>query len=286
MPPKATPTCVDCKTTESLLWRTVENGQICLSCYELREEKETMDENKNSENPNPSLEQEKNKKANKDGKDAKEDKKDNATASTAVEDKCSRLRKSTRATRFKAKLSSTNSNSTNGNGEKSSAGGSNTKTQTKGRNRRSLFKRVPFKTPQAQATTHSVESVFHKGSYLQVGDIVSLVDSGDNVYYAQIRGLLIDSYCEKSAFLTWLIPTQESPDPKDGFDPATYLIGPDEELSRKLSCLEFVMHAPSNYYLDRTTPFPLPDSMECDTRPGGYIWTKLPEYQRNKAVEV
>lgn len=64
-----------------------------------------------------------------------------------------------------------------------------------------------------------------QGSYLQVGDIVSLVDKEDSVYYAQIRGLLIDNYCEKSAFLTWLIPTQESPDPKYGFDPATYLIG-------------------------------------------------------------
>uniref|UniRef100_T1PHU0 GATA zinc finger n=1 Tax=Musca domestica TaxID=7370 RepID=T1PHU0_MUSDO len=280
MPPKVTPTCVDCKTTESLLWRTVENGQICLTCSELREEKEATDENKNVDSI--SAEQDKNKKPNK---DVKEEKKEAATTST-IDDKCSRLRKSTRATRFKAKLISTNSNSTNGNGEKSNAGGSNSKTQTKGRNRRSLFKRVPFKTPQAQATTHSVESVFHKGSYLQVGDIVSLVDSEDNVYYAQIRGLLIDNYCEKSAFLTWLIPTQESPDPKDGFDPATYLIGPDEELSRKLSCLEFVMHAPSNYYLDRTTPFPLPDLMECDTKPGGYIWTKLPEYQRNKAIEV
>lgn len=58
-----------------------------------------------------------------------------------------------------------------------------------------------------------------------MGDIVSLVDGEDNVYYAQVRGLLIDNFCERSAFLTWLIPTQESPHPKDGFDPATYLIG-------------------------------------------------------------
>ena len=64
-------------------------------------------------------------------------------------------------------------------------------------------------------------------------------------------------------------------------------LGPDEELSRKLSCLDFVMHAPSNYYLDRTTPFPLPDEMDFDTKPGGYIWTTLPEYHRNKStVEV
>ncbi|XP_013113311.2 GATA zinc finger domain-containing protein 1 [Stomoxys calcitrans] len=284
MPPKANPVCVDCKKTESLLWRTVENGQICLSCFELRENaaKDKEEENKAAALENTGTE-DKTKKPTKDVKDEKREPNVNNS-----EDKCSRLRKSTRATRFKAKASTSNqSNSSNGgNGEKNNSGGGSSKSQTKGRNRRSLFKRVPFKTPQAQATTHCVESVFHKGSYLQVGDIVSLVDGENNVYYAQIRGLLIDNYAEKSAFLTWLIPTQESPDPKDGFDPATYLIGPDEELSRKLSCLEFVMHAPSNYYLDRTTPFPLPDTMEYDTKPGGYIWTSLSDYQRSKPIEA
>lgn len=60
------------------------------------------------------------------------------------------------------------------------------------------------------------------------------------------------------------------------------VLGPDEELPRKLSCLEFVMHAPSNYYLDRSTPFPLPDEMDLDGKSGGYVWTTLPEVQRNK----
>ncbi|KAM7345819.1 GATA zinc finger domain-containing protein 1 [Cochliomyia hominivorax] len=277
MPPKATPICIECKKTESLLWRSVENGQICQTCYELRETKESNDNTKSQEG----TVEEKKTKSNKDAKDeAKGDNKKESTT-TLAEERGARLRKSTRATRFKTKLIANQATTANGNGEKSTGGGGG-KQQTKGRNRRSLFKRVPLKTPMAQATTHSVESLFHKGSYLQVGDIVSLVDSEDNVYYAQIRGLLIDNYCEKSAFLTWLIPTQESPDPKEGFDAATYLIGPDEELSRKLSCLEFVMHAPSNYYLDRTTPYPLPDSLEYDTKPGGYIWTTLPEYQRNK----
>ncbi|XP_065367498.1 GATA zinc finger domain-containing protein 1 [Calliphora vicina] len=280
MPPKPSPTCVECKKTESLLWRSVENGQICQACFELREAKDS-DMVKSVE-----VSEDKKAKTNKDVKEeTKNDKKE--TTSTLGEERGTRLRKSTRATRFKTKLNTSQSSTSNGNGEKSTGSGSS-KQQTKGRNRRSLFKRMPFKTPLAQATTHSVESIFHKGSYLQVGDIVSLVDNEDNVYYAQVRGLLIDNYCEKSAFLTWLIPTQESPDPKDGFDAATYLIGPDEELSRKLSCLEFVMHAPSNYYLDRSTPYPLPDSMEYDTKPGGYIWTTLPEYHRNKtaAVEV
>uniref|UniRef100_A0A1A9X0P3 GATA zinc finger domain-containing protein 1 n=1 Tax=Glossina brevipalpis TaxID=37001 RepID=A0A1A9X0P3_9MUSC len=275
MPPKVNPICVVCKNVESLLWRSADLGQICQECFEIREIKDKeFSEYKSAE-------------INGDNKIKTNKEKDNKEVVT-IENKNNigeekRLRKSTRTTRFKTKLNNANTNSSS---EKTSSSGGSTKILCKGRNRRSLFKRTPFKTPLAQATTHSAQSVFHKGSYLQVGDIVSLVDGENNVYYAQIRGLLVDSYSEKSAYLTWLIPTQESPDPKDGFDAATYLIGPDEELSRKLSCLEFVMHAPSNYYLDRTTPFPLPDDMEYDTKPGGYIWTTLPEVHRNNSKEI
>lgn len=45
------------------------------------------------------------------------------------------------------------------------------------------------------------------------------------MYYAQFRGFLTDQYCEKSAVISWLLPTQNSPKPEDGFDPATYIIG-------------------------------------------------------------
>ncbi|XP_017965454.2 GATA zinc finger domain-containing protein 1 [Drosophila navojoa] len=234
-----------------------------------------------------------------------------------------RLRKSTRSTRFKAKLQGRSNNPNggaaganshhngqlNGSGAGTGAGsgyapnaGGAGKSHGKAglggavgssaggaggggpRNRRSLFKRPAQKTPRVQASMQYVKSVFYKGSYMQIGDIVSIVDSERNVYYAQIRGLLVDAYCEKSAFLTWLIPTQDSPDPQEGFDPATYLIGPDEELSRKLCYLEFVMHAPSNYYYDCTTPFPLPD-IDDYHRSGGYIWTRLPTVKRERERE-
>ncbi|XP_022219106.2 cell surface glycoprotein 1 [Drosophila obscura] len=222
-----------------------------------------------------------------------------------------RLRKSTRATRFKAKLTGRSGVGGNGgqaNGYNGSPNGpgstshpfgtgshtGNTKAHGKtgagsaggtqgARNRRAIFKRPVQKTPKVQACTKFVKSVFYKGSYMQIGDIVSIVDGQQKLYYAQIRGLLVDAYCEKSAFLTWLIPTQDSPDPQDCFDPATYLIGPDEELSRKLCFLEFVMHAPSNYYYDRSTPFPLPDIDEyTGQRSGGYIWTRLPVVKRDR----
>lgn len=46
------------------------------------------------------------------------------------------------------------------------------------------------------------------------------------------------------------------------------------------------MHAPSNYYFDRTTPYPLPDADEYMThRAGGYIWTRLPTIKRERDRE-
>ena len=51
-----------------------------------------------------------------------------------------------------------------------------------------------------------------------------MIDEQDGKpYYAQIRGFIQDQYCEKSAALTWLIPTLSSP--RDQFDPASYIIG-------------------------------------------------------------
>ncbi|XP_055694655.1 GATA zinc finger domain-containing protein 1 [Lutzomyia longipalpis] len=145
----------------------------------------------------------------------------------------------------------------------------------KGKSRRNIFKKIPVKTPTVTATTTSVESIFFGHKYFQLGDIVSLVDKDDNIYYAQIRGLLQDSFCEKSAVITWLIPTLDSPPPNEEFDPATYLIGPDEDFPRKLSTLQFVMHAPSDYY-KQNCPYPKPyslDSSDCDKN--SYIWSRL-----------
>lgn len=63
-----------------------------------------------------------------------------------------------------------------------------------------------------------------QGVYYQTGDVIKVIDEDDGKpYYAQIRGFVQDQYCEKSAALTWLIPTQASP--KDRFDPGTYIVG-------------------------------------------------------------
>ena len=52
-----------------------------------------------------------------------------------------------------------------------------------------------------------------------------MMDEDNDIYYAQIRGLLTDQYCEKSAVVTWLLPTQDSPPSNESFDPATYILG-------------------------------------------------------------
>lgn len=65
----------------------------------------------------------------------------------------------------------------------------------------------PMKSPVATATPVTSSFVFYKGSYFQIGDIVSMQDIDGGIYYAQIRGLLTDQYCEKSAAVTWLLPT-------------------------------------------------------------------------------
>ena len=62
-----------------------------------------------------------------------------------------------------------------------------------------------------------------QGMYYQIGDVVSLVDHDSSVYYAQLRGFMQDQYNEKSAVITWLLPTQGSP--RHRFDPATYILG-------------------------------------------------------------
>ncbi|XP_024935906.1 GATA zinc finger domain-containing protein 1 [Cephus cinctus] len=141
----------------------------------------------------------------------------------------------------------------------------------KGKGRRHIFKKTPIKAPAAVATPVTSDFVFYKGSYFQVGDIVSMKDIDGGIYYAQIRGLLTDQYCEKSAAVTWLLPTTASPPPEDGFSPETYMIGPEEDLPRKLESMEFVMHAPSDYYKLKNSPYP-PPLTETGT---GYIWTSL-----------
>uniref|UniRef100_A0A182QY41 GATA zinc finger domain-containing protein 1 n=1 Tax=Anopheles farauti TaxID=69004 RepID=A0A182QY41_9DIPT len=156
---------------------------------------------------------------------------------------------------------------------------------TKAKSRRTLTKKEPIKSPRETVSTKTVTKLLHENMWYQIGDIVSMVDTKDNTYYAQIRGLLVDAYNEKSAFLSWLLPTTASPPPNEAFDPATYLPGPDEDAPRRLTYLNFIMHAPSNYYQDRNNPYPRPEcygpvnTTQRENR--NYVWATIDHLRRD-----
>lgn len=239
------PKCAKCDRTETILWRKVaENEEICNKCYEsdkVRTEQEQQQE--------------------KDSKEADIKEKEEVQKEALVLPEATKIRKSTRSTRFKNKAV--------------------TRQKSKSTSRRSASFKVnrPNKTPKICAETKTKTHVFHDGFYYQVGDIVSLKSKGKK-YYAQIRSLIEDTFCEKSAVLTWLLPTTSSPDPNESFDPATYLIGLEEDLPRRIAnTMEFVMHSSSTYFISKTEPYSKPehleDSLYSEKNKKGFLWTNV-----------
>jgi len=153
------------------------------------------------------------------------------------------------------------SNKRNKNGKKSTgkSNGKNKKVNTrssKGKGRRTILKKKPVKSISANATPTTSERVYFKGQYYSKGDIVSVVNVSDgDIYYAQLRGFLTDQYSDKYGVITWLLPTTSSPPPNEGFHPATYILGPEEDLPRNLEVFSFVMRAPDDYFYNRRAPY-------------------------------
>ncbi|GIX77872.1 GATA zinc finger domain-containing protein 1 [Caerostris darwini] len=140
----------------------------------------------------------------------------------------------------------------------------------KGKSRRSLFfKKMCNKAPTSDSTVVTMQCVFYKNVFYQIGDIVSIKNERNEVYYAQIRGLMQDHNCEKSAVITWLLPTLSTP--KDRFDPTSYILGEKDDIPRKLDCFKFVSHAPSDYYKPLAAPYHVnSEKFEC-----GFIWGRI-----------
>lgn len=235
--------CVQCGGTDSILWRkNAENAEVCNDCYEAEKTEQQQIQCKEQTESQTS---------------EKEAPKEPPKEVCIPEAK---IRKSTRSTRFKAV----------------------TRQKSKSTSRRSnQFKSArPVKTPlNIFAETKTKTHVFHDGFYYQVGDIVSLYSKGKK-YYAQIRSLIVDTFCEKSACLTWLIPTTSSPDPEEAFDASTYLVGLEEDIPRRIAnTMEFVMNAPSNYFINRTEPYAKPevlaDGLYTEKNKKGFIWTSV-----------
>lgn len=126
--------CVQCNCTETLLWKSIgEKQQLCNDCFE---------QNKN------------NTKQESDG---------NRKTFGKTDERRSKLRKSTRSTRYNGK-NGTGTNNTIGTTTSNTTKINNTKSS--GRGRRSLFRRPPMKAPTIPATTQHVKSLFYKVSLM------------------------------------------------------------------------------------------------------------------------
>ncbi|RWS29727.1 GATA zinc finger domain-containing protein 1-like protein [Leptotrombidium deliense] len=142
-----------------------------------------------------------------------------------------------------------------------------------GKGRRSIFKKCVYKSPPSIVSPVCSSYLFYRGVYWQKGDIVSVRDENGDIYFAQIRGFLQDQYCEKSAVLTWLLPTQASN--RECFEPWTYILGPEEDYPRKLDAMTFICHAPHDYFAPEKSSFRLSKANH------GFISTILPSVDIN-----
>lgn len=122
------------------------------------------------------------------------------------------------------------------------------------------------------------ECIYHRGTFYQKGDIVTIYDQDDGrAYFAQLVGFLQDQYCEKSASLMWLVPTRRTS--REIFDPSAYRIGLEDPQLRKLDCMSFVCHCPHDYYLRKL--YQMDTTSEASTsntavsKNPTYIWTTL-----------
>lgn len=234
------PKCVQCEKTESILWRkNSENGEICNECYESDKTEQLKEQEKEPV------------------KESEELTKEQAPGKETVPE--TKIRKSTRSTRFKNKAVTRQ------------------KSKTTSRRSNTFKSSRPTKTPTICAETKTKSHVFHEGFYFQIGDIVSVMCRGKK-YYAQIRSLIVDSFSEKSAVLTWLIPTKSSPDPNKEFDASTYLVSIEEDIPRRIAnTMEFVMHAPSTYFFDKKEPYAKPeeltDGLYSEKNKKGFVWS-------------
>lgn len=132
------PTCVQCSSNDSLLWRSAENGQICNECH-------LANTATKEAKPETSVKVELEIKEEKEEVESKNGGKNEVESTPAKVGKGTR--KSTRSTRYKPKTP---------------APAPAKPPAPRGRGRRSIFKRQPVKAPTATATVVTSDSVFYK----------------------------------------------------------------------------------------------------------------------------
>ena len=134
----------------------------------------------------------------------------------------------------------------------------------KGKSRRSAFKaKHVAKTESSGSTITTSDFIIHQGQYFQRGDVVSVIDADDHrTYYAQCNAFMTNEFCEKFLSITWLLPIKKL-EPNCSFQPSLFYLGPSDELIRNMNCVEFVCHAPTDYFKPENSIFStIPNALE------------------------
>ncbi|KPI91931.1 PREDICTED: GATA zinc finger domain-containing protein 1-like [Papilio xuthus] len=105
-----------------------------------------------------------------------------------------------------------------------------------------------FEHLHAPAAGEYSESVLYQNVHMRRGAIVSMEDGRGQIHFAQIRGFLTRYQDEVSAFVTWLVPTSDSPPPEQGFHASTYVFGSEDDTPCKLEFMKYIMQLPTDYY--------------------------------------
>ena len=155
------------------------------------------------------------------------------------------VRKSARVT--KSKFAEINLNNNNTYSQNSNESKKTPKIEQSVNRRTKKFKqetRPPTRHETIISNLNMSNSVYHRGYYLKIGDIVALFDLEDKetVFFAQIRAFLTDQYGQKSAVITWLVPINDKFKVRfaKDFNSENFILGPAEEYPRPLECMEFV----------------------------------------------
>lgn len=118
--------CSECNCTEALLWKSIgDKQQLCNDCFE----------------------------------QIKNNTKQEVDINRKADDRRTKLRKSTRSTRYSGRNGTSATNSQSGSISNTNKSASN---KSSGRGRRCLFRRPPMKAPTIPATSQHVDSLFYK----------------------------------------------------------------------------------------------------------------------------
>lgn len=114
---------------------------------------------------------------------------------------------------------------------------------------------VPLPIPCRIGSYSVRQKILHENHFLSIGDIVSLRNEGTD-YYAQITVFVESVFCEKYAALIWLLPTTSRSSVDVGFDPFSFVYGPEDESFYDVRQLKFIMHPPTQFYKRFIPPVP------------------------------